>query len=278
MKVCKFCGLNIENNRQFCSLSCRSKFFRNKDIENPLKRWTIDQKNERISKYEENPTNCIECGCKLEYQHQKNRFCSRSCSATFNNKNRKTRSIHTKKLISEGLKKFNKNNPDFSKTKRRKISFCKINFKLCTFCHKCFISANAKNNLHRKTCSNECSIRASVSNRTYQNGSRKPEKYFNKFIGQEILLESSWEVEIAKILDSNEINWVRPKPIKWIDKYNKIRYYYPDFYLTEYNMYLDPKNPFCMERDKEKMSKVEKIINVRYGDIEYIKTIIESVV
>jgi len=33
--------------------------------------------------------------------------------------------------------------------------------------------------------------------------------------------------------------------------------YHPDFYLPELNIYLDPKNSFCIVRDTEKISRVE---------------------
>jgi hypothetical protein len=58
-----------------------------------------------------------------------------------------------------------------------------------------------------------------------------------------ILLDSSWEYELAKRLDSINIKWDRPKPLKWKDEEGFIHNYFPDFYLLDYNLYLDPKNP-----------------------------------
>jgi hypothetical protein len=75
---------------------------------------------------------------------------------------------------------------------------------------------------------------------------------------------------LAIFLDENSIKWVRPKPIKWNDGV-KDRLYYPDFYLTEKDIYLDPKNPYCMEKDKLKMSEIGKKVRILYGDIKTIK-------
>jgi hypothetical protein len=100
--------------------------------------------------------------------------------------------------------------------------------------------------------------------------------YQNKWYGQ-IVLESSWEKDVALYLDQKDIKWNRPKPIKWVDSNNKKHLYYPDFYLEEYNLYLDPKNEYCMQKDKEKMKVVSKDINVVYGNIEYVLNEIDKV-
>ena len=135
--------------------------------------------------------------------------------------------------------------------------------KNCTVCNQEFRCYT-----NRKTCSRECQIKSST-NRSYRNGSRKTYYY------KSIVLESSWELEIAKLLDSKKISWLRPSPIKWHDG-DKERLYYPDFYLIDYDLFLDPKNPYCMKLDAKKMSIIESKINVVYGDIELIKQKIEK--
>lgn len=47
------------------------------------------------------------------------------------------------------------------------------------------------------------------------------------------------------------IKWIRPKSLR----YNGKRYY-PDFYLTEYDLYLDPKNSYLAKQDAEKIACV----------------------
>lgn len=68
-----------------------------------------------------------------------------------------------------------------------------------------------------------------------------------------ILLDSSWELELAKRLDELGVKWVRPDPIPWIDKEGVRHNYFPDFYLEDYDLFLDPKNPHTIEVQKKKL-------------------------
>lgn len=52
-----------------------------------------EQKNQRILEYDQNPNKCVLCDKELSYEKRKNRFCSSSCSATYNNKKRKNNKI-----------------------------------------------------------------------------------------------------------------------------------------------------------------------------------------
>jgi hypothetical protein len=68
-----------------------------------------------------------------------------------------------------------------------------------------------------------------------------------------VWLDSSWEVTLAKRLDELKIIWTRPAPLPWTDNEGKVRNYFADFYLPEYNLYLDPKNPKAKEVQKKKL-------------------------
>ena len=68
-----------------------------------------------------------------------------------------------------------------------------------------------------------------------------------------VMLDSTWELYLAKRLDSLEIEWDRPEPIKWIDKEGKTHNYFADFYLPKYDLYLDPKNPYAIQVQKKKL-------------------------
>lgn len=68
-----------------------------------------------------------------------------------------------------------------------------------------------------------------------------------------VLLESSYELILAKDLDNHNIAWNRPKRLKWIDNSGKQRHYTPDFYLPEFDIYLDPKNDYLIKIDSEKV-------------------------
>jgi hypothetical protein len=86
-----------------------------------------------------------------------------------------------------------------------------------------------------------------------------------------IMLDSSWELELAKRLDQLEIQWERPKPLKWIDKNGIKHNYFPDFYLVKYNLYLDPKNPAAYQNQKEKIEVLKKT----YNNLKFILTLDE---
>ena len=79
--------------------------------------------------------------------------------------------------------------------------------------------------------------------------------------GSIVKLDSSWEVELAKILDKYNIKWVRPKPLKWFDKDGICHNYFPDFYLVDFRIYLDPKNDYVKLKQKEKLKCLEEQYN-----------------
>ena len=77
-----------------------------------------------------------------------------------------------------------------------------------------------------------------------------------------VQLDSTWELELAKRLDSLGIEWVRPGPLEWVDSNGISHNYFPDFYLPEHNIYLDPKNPYAIISQKNKLDVIIKKYNV----------------
>lgn len=227
---------------------------------------------------------CNNCGDSIRSTRK---FCSKSCAARFNNKLRGPRSTKTKLLISESIKRWRSQHVEETTTrdnkfyKNRQINKPTIELTIqCKICGKQFERQKTKGNgsySRRQTCSRECATIASIHTRPYQNGSRKPHWYFNLTQQKNVLLDSSWELCIAKYLDSLNIIWTRPNPLKWIDENNVDRLYFPDFYLEDYNVYLDPKNPYCMIRDKHKIQYISTRYNLIVGDVEYIIHYINSV-
>lgn len=69
--------------------------------------------------------------------------------------------------------------------------------------------------------------------------------------GDEVVLQSSYELRCANILDELGIKWIRPKALMYDG-----RRYYPDFYLPDLDIYLDPKNDFKAVQDREKINAV----------------------
>lgn len=81
-----------------------------------------------------------------------------------------------------------------------------------------------------------------------------------------VKLDSKYEYEVAKNLDENHIEWKRPSYLIWEDDDGIKHRYYPDFYLPEFNVYLDPKNDYLINSkskrfgitDFDKISKVQQ--------------------
>ena len=76
-----------------------------------------------------------------------------------------------------------------------------------------------------------------------------------------IYFDSKWEVAVAKSLDENNIEWERPKiGFVWTDCGKK---YYPDFFLPQFNIFLDPKNSFLRKKDSLKIEESQKRNGIR---------------
>ena len=85
-----------------------------------------------------------------------------------------------------------------------------------------------------------------------------------------ILFDSSWEVEVAKYLDSQNIKWERPTKGFLYEWNNSLHTYYPDFYLLEYDRYIEVKG-FQREKDLYKWKSVDKLIIIKAEEINKIR-------
>lgn len=198
---------------------------------------------------------CLNCGNLFCPSTRFDKFCSRSCSAIFNNQ-RRIHSEETKTKISESLKGVNVG----KKYPNRKPKYERKSVK-CSYCDDSFIiRVGAATN--PKTCKKKECQKKLLSERARNSDYRRFWKQHINYNG--VLLDSSWELLLAKQLDSLKINWIRPdKPLIWFDKDNVRRRYFPDFFLPDFGLYLEPKNPHGMRIQKEKfeiLSKDHKII------------------
>jgi hypothetical protein len=76
-----------------------------------------------------------------------------------------------------------------------------------------------------------------------------------------IWFDSKYETKVAMSLDEHNIRWTRPKEgFVWNDSGNR---YYPDFHLTDYDVFLDPKNDYLITKDKMKIEEAEKRNNIK---------------
>jgi len=123
---------------------------------------------------------------------------------------------------------------------------------------------------HTEETKNVISEKALASN--HRRLVRSIRKYTKKD-GSVVMLDSSWEEMLAKRLDELCVDWIRPDPLKWVDTCGKVRNYFPDFYLPQYDLFLDPKNPAAMKQQEEKVSWLKQnVINLIFlENVEQIK-------
>lgn len=84
-------------------------------------------------------------------------------------------------------------------------------------------------------------------------------------------IDGTWELEFVKYLESNNIKWEKNK--KWFEyEWNgSIHKYFPDFYLPEYNRYVEVKG-YETDRDIEKYKVVDGLILVKLAEIVKIRS------
>lgn len=211
---------------------------------------------------------CKNCNKDLGIKKQ-NIFCSRSCAATFNNKQRLPRTAESKRKTALAVCKTlnieytNKEYLDsphvvdsYLSAIKSNIPFTKV--KQCTYCKKWFNFSERKTT----TCSETCYINV----KTVLNAGIHKQNYNG------VVFDSGWEVTIAKHLDKLHIEWVRPSdPIEWFDYEGKSRKYFPDFYLPTYDVFLDPKNPIAIQKQLEKVTFLtETYDNIVIGSLDEI--------
>lgn len=135
---CSQCGKEFEiSNNRFASARCRnSKIFCSKKC-----RLTNQHAYRHISRQ------CKECGKNFYPKEQSSKFCSLSCAAKYNNKNR-THRDESKSKISQSLKKWNSVNRQTQEHNDKEIELT------CQRCGKKFLSPNK----NKKFCSQECRL------------------------------------------------------------------------------------------------------------------------
>lgn len=89
----------------------------------------------------------------------------------------------------------------------------------------------------------------------------------NQIVYKDIKLGSSYEVAVAEELEKHNVKWLRSSYLIYKDNKGKEHRYYPDFYLPDYNVYLDPKNDYLL-------SSINK--NFGYTDLQKIKWVEEQ--
>lgn len=98
--------------------------------------------------------------------------------------------------------------------------------------------------------------KAQIKEKALSSNHRRLRKKMIEYNG--VMLDSTWELELARRLDEQNIRWERPNPVKWLDDSGISRNYFPDFFLPDHNLYLDPKNPHAYAVQKKKIDQLQK--------------------
>ena len=84
------------------------------------------------------------------------------------------------------------------------------------------------------------------------------------------LMHSSWELEVAMWFDDQNIKWSRTTPGFKYEWNNSIRTYFPDFYLPEYDVYVEVKG-YETDRDCCKWKAVPGLVVLKIKEVKQIR-------
>ena len=92
--------------------------------------------------------------------------------------------------------------------------------------------------------------------------------------GSKVLMDSTWEVAMAERLDHLKITWDRREDMKlpYLSKNGRKRNYIPDFYLPEYDIYIEVKG-YWTDAAKHKMNSAQDINPVKIIILESLEEI-----
>lgn len=92
--------------------------------------------------------------------------------------------------------------------------------------------------------------------------------------GSTVLMDSTWEVAMAERLDHLKISWDRREDMKlgYYSKKGRKRNYIPDFYLPEYDTYIEVKG-YWTDAARYKMQSVSEVNDVKIVILESLESI-----
>jgi hypothetical protein len=179
--------------------------------------------------------------------------CSRACSNTFFKEKRHSLDLNLK------LSNKMKGRP----ATRKKYDRIRIE-KFCAICGKYFEVTPSGS--MKKTCGNvSCRFKQLSKSLKGKTGGVRPGGGWGKSTTYaNIVWDSTWEVRLAKRLDTLGITWIRPNKslsITYLALDNTTHQYYPDFYLPDFDLFLEVKGYWTQEaRHKMQQCQQQKII------------------
>ena len=222
---CKECNTKFnvpkdQRNKIFCGFICSKKH-----VDRIASKKAKIKRELKELEYNKNPKLCKHCLKKLSFYDAKSKkFCNRSCSASYNNKrmSKETRQKQVKSL---------------KETNSKKVAQIKIRWiRVCAVCG--IITIHRQKAKKIQSCGDpECYSKLMSSLMRGRTGGST--KQFITYTNKNLTcsLDSSWELLMAQDLDKHNILWSRPSSFLLSNK----RRYTPDFYLPDYDVYLDPK-------------------------------------
>jgi hypothetical protein len=273
---CSICGENFSN------VKLKANHIRWKHKNNDLYKEKISniiykKYDESLGKLKRFDVNCEFCKKLViveerekTFPNKKKYFCNKVCSSKYASSfvNKTTHSVAMKKSNSIG------------KLSNRKILNPRVYNFICEICNKPFQRITKKIISTVKTCSIDC-YKQLVKINSRLNPNCGGETGYRHYKYKNIWMDSSWEVDIAKWMDENNIKWERDRKkhmFWWTDDTGEERRYYPDFYLPELNLYLDPKNKYKMEKDQIKIERVieKNKITLIWGLLDNVKNEVDN--
>ena len=276
--VCIICGsknFKIKSNR-FCSQECIHQYGTQK-MNEKIKCRICDKEiskanyNKHLKTHEIKKHHyfCENCGKEVYEKYGSGRFCSSKCARGFSTKNKREQ---INKKVSEKIKQKISNG--------EKIGFCtsgrlvKLENKVCPICGNNF---KADEKFGKKTCSKECSHKATALNNkgkkhnikdTSRMGGLRPgggkakQISYTNWLGYKMSLNKE-EIEVAKVLDEKKLNWNRNrKGFPYLTRDGKQRKYYPDFVIND-NEYIEYKGWVTSEMEwKMENAKANNNLNL----------------
>jgi len=131
-------------------------------------------------------------------------------------------------------------------------------------------SSKAKNWSDSRKLSHSLVMQEVVKNNPESYSSHNVNGRVKKIRYKDILLDGSWEVLFASWCDANNIKWL--KNTNFFNYYwkDKPHIYYPDFYLPEFNVYIEIKG-YETERDRCKWNVLTNLIVLKNKEIRRIQ-------
>jgi predicted nuclease of restriction endonuclease-like RecB superfamily len=92
--------------------------------------------------------------------------------------------------------------------------------------------------------------------------------------GSKVLMDSTWEVAMAERLDHLKISWDRREDMKlpYFSKAGRKRNYIPDFYLPDYDIYIEVKG-YWTDAARHKMTSVQNTNPVKIVILESLESV-----